>query len=142
MIGAMKTQIAIANVSPKSLKPGNKFRFDAEGQIFAVRELYDVNGDPKYHSQGITTTFCGQSYAVDKRQTVELLPARVKIHGPGNAWPAVTWEGKPEIRFKDGAWLLDGHAITEAAARERWDAVDSDWTQGAYREMAAIVMRG
>lgn len=25
--------------------------------------------------------------------------------------------------------------ITENQARERWEAVDSDWTQGAYRRM-------
>jgi hypothetical protein len=53
-----------------------------------------------------------------------------------------TAKTKSEIRFdhKLKRFILNGKRISEAQAHERWDACDSDWTQGAYLEMALRVM--
>lgn len=59
-----------------------------------------------------------------------------------------TNEGKPVIRFVSEVQLFTrstpkeptGIAITDEQARRHWDALDSDWTTGAYQEMARRVM--
>lgn len=47
-------------------------------------------------------------------------------------------EGKPVIRFNREVQLFtrDGVAITYEKAKAHWDAIDSDWSMGAYNEMA------
>jgi hypothetical protein len=57
-------------------------------------------------------------------------------------------EGKPVIRYVENVKVFTrstpsepcGVAITDDQARNHWDALDSDWTMGAYNEMARRVM--
>lgn len=48
---------------------------------------------------------------------------------------------KPEISYdrENRRFLQDEKPITVEQAIERWDAIDSDWTQRAYRMMWALV---
>jgi hypothetical protein len=49
---------------------------------------------------------------------------------------------KPEISYdrENRQFQQDGKPITLEQAITRWDAIDSDWTQGAYRMMWTLVI--
>lgn len=57
-------------------------------------------------------------------------------------------EGKPVIRYVENVKLFtrstkkepSGIAISDEQARKHWSALDSDWTMGAYNEMARRAM--
>ena len=50
---------------------------------------------------------------------------------------------RPQIGWNTdlGQFTKDNILIDSFEARQRWDATDSDWTSGAYTEMAARVMK-
>lgn len=52
-------------------------------------------------------------------------------------------EDKPIIRFNREVKLFtrDGIAITDEQAVFHWDETDSDWTMGAYDEMAGRMLK-
>lgn len=51
---------------------------------------------------------------------------------------------KPEISWDhdEQQFYQDGQPITHPQALERWNAIDSDWTAGAFRIMQEITVGG
>lgn len=48
---------------------------------------------------------------------------------------------KPEISFDrvGHTFLRDENPISESEARAHWDAIDADWTVGAFERMRSLV---
>lgn len=51
-------------------------------------------------------------------------------------------KSKPEISYdrETKCFRQDGKPITDDQALERWEAIDSDWTMGAFDEMTERVL--